>query len=242
MKSRIVSCVVLFALAILATPRLHAFCLEPKIRVDDEFFVSDVVFTGTLIEDQKLVLTSDGHYVLTSEGYYDEEAYTWRVQRVFRGVIHPGDMVRTYSANDSGRFAYDTEVGQHFLIFANPDPTHKGGFVADSCGNSAPLSKATPTIAEIRQLPTRHGGLLYGKMIDGDVGVRITAIGAGGKYSAITGPDATFSIRVPPGTYAVTATKQGHTYVDFDLAYKHSKAAAVPDGGSAGLAYREQGR
>lgn len=157
-------------------------------------------------------------------------------------MIHPGDMVRTYSANDSGRFAYDIEVGQHFLIFANPDPTHKGGFVADSCGNSIPLSQATRTITEISQLPSRHGGLLYGKLIDADAGVRITAIGAGGKYSAITGPDGTFSIRIAPGTYAVTATKPGHTYIDYDLAYKDSKAVKVPDGGSAGLAYREQGK
>ena len=218
----------------LLQPQLRAFCFEPKIRVDDEFFVSNLVFTGTLVADQKLGLTP--------EGYYDEDAFTWRVQRVFRGAIHAGDMVRTYSGNDSGRFPFDVEVGQRFLIFAFSYPTHKGGFAADSCGNSVPLSVAASTITEIRKLPTRHGGLLYGQMIDSDDGVRIVATGPGGKYSTVSGSDGKFSIPVPPGIYAVTATKPGHTYVDFDLAYKHSKAVTVPDGGSAGLAFREQGR
>jgi len=234
MRKRIISCIVLLPLVILATPSLHAFCYEPKIRVDDEFFVSDLVFTGTLVADQKLGLTT--------ESYYDEDAYTWRVQRVFRGSIHAGDMVSTYSGNDSGRFPFDVKVGQSFLIFAFPDSTHKSGFAADNCGNSIPLSKAASTIAEIRQLPTRHGGLLYGKMIDGDLGVRINAIGTGITYTAITGTGGKFSLRVPPGTYSVSATKSGHIYADYDLAYKHSKAVKVPDGGSAGLAFREQGR
>jgi hypothetical protein len=234
MQKRIAGCVVLLALAILATPRLHAFCYEPKIRVDDEFFVSDLVFTGNLVEDQKIGLTP--------EGYYEEDAYTWRVQRVIRGAIHSGEMVRTYSSNDSGRFPYDVKVGQHFLIFAFPDPTHKGGFAADNCGNSAPLSEATRTIAEIRQLPNRHGGLLYGKMIDGDVGVRITATGTGRTYSTTTRHDGKFSLPIPPGTYSVTATKPNHIYVDYAPAYKDSKAVKVPDGGSAGVAFREQGR
>jgi hypothetical protein len=234
MKTRIISCALLIALAILATPRLHAFCYEPKIRVDDEFFVSDLVFTGTLVADQKLGLTP--------EGDYDEDAFSWRVQLVFRGAIHSGDMVRTYSGNDSGRFPFEVKVGQYFLIFAFPYPTHKGGYAADNCGNSVPLSAAVSTITEIRKLPTRHGGLLYGQMIDSDEGVRIVATGAGGKYSTATGSDGKFSIPVPPGIYAVTATKPDHTYADYFPAYKNSKAVTVPVGGSAGLAFREKGK
>ena len=147
--------------------------------------------------------------------------------------IHTGDMVRTYSGNDSGRFPYDVKVGQHFLIFAFPYPIHKGGFAADNCGNSAPLSKAASTITEILHLPNRHGGLLYGKVIDGDMGVRITATSLGRKYSTVTGHDGKFSLPIPPGTYSVTATKTGHIYADFDLAYKHSNALIVPDGEAA---------
>lgn len=229
-----VGCLAAFAIMALYPVHVHAFCYAPKIRVDDEFFVSDLVFTGTLVADQKIGLTP--------EGYYDEDAFTWRVQRAFRGAIHSGDMVRTYSGNDSGRFPYEVKVGQRFLIFAFADSTHKGGFAADNCGNSIPLSKAAPTIALVRDLPNRHGGLLYGQMIDGDAGVRIVATRAVGKYSTVTGSDGKFAIRVPPGTYTVTATKPDHLYRDFDLAYKHSNAVNVPDGGSAGLAFREEGK
>ncbi|MGD0889062.1 MAG: carboxypeptidase-like regulatory domain-containing protein [Acidobacteriaceae bacterium] len=238
MQNRIVSCVVLLALAILATPRLHAFCLEPKIRVDDEFFVSELVFAGTIVTDQKIGLTPDGSY--------DGHNFTWRVDRVFRGKARQGDLVHTYSGDDSGRFPLEAEEGhqvrRRFLIFAIHYPAQKGEFAVDNCGNSSPLAKASATIAEIRKLPTRHSGLLYGQMIDSDEGVRIVATGADGNYSTVSGSDGKFSIPVAPGIYAVTATKPDHIYTDFDLAYKHSKAVKVPDGGSAGLAFREKGK
>jgi len=224
---------VAFVVPMLVSTRLWAFCLEPKIRVDDEYFVSDLVFTGTIVADEKIGLTPDG--------FFDGQDFTWRVDRVFRGPVHPGELVHTYSGNDSGRFPFETKVGGRFLILASPYSDQKGEFAVDSCGNSAPLSRAASTIAEIRQLPRHHGGLIYGKMIDGDEGVRITAV-ADRSYSTVSGPNGEFSMSVRPGTYAVTVTKAGHTYADFDLAYKNSSAVKVPEGGSAGVAFREKGR
>jgi hypothetical protein len=219
-------------------PALLAFCLEPKIRVDDEYFVSDLVFTGTIIADRKVGVTPDG--------FYDGHDFTWRVSSVFRGPIRPGNLVHTYSGDDSGRFPFEAEeghnVGLRFLIFASADINQKGGFAVDGCGNSVHLSKAASTIAEIRQLPNCHGGLLYGEMYDGDEGTRIVAMGPKGKYSTVSGPHGKFSMPVPPGKYAVTASKTGHIYSDMDMAYKSAKDVTVPDGGSAGLAFREQGK
>jgi hypothetical protein len=117
-----------------------------------------------------------------------------------------------------------------------------GEYSVDDCGNSVPLSQGTRTIAEIQTLPGRHGGLLYGEMFDGDEGVRVIATAGGKKYETVSGAEGKFSLRVPPGTYSVTAAKSGHTYTDFELAYKRSKNVVIPDGGSAGLAFCEVGR
>jgi hypothetical protein len=157
-----------------------------------------------------------------------------------------GDLVHTYSGDDSGHFPFEAEdghnVGMGFLIFAFADKSQKGRFAVDNCGNSTHLSKATSTIAELEQLPSRHGGLLYGEMYDGDEGASIVATGPRGTYTTVSGPDGKFSISIPPGTYAVTANKAGHAYNDMDIAYKQARNVTVPDGGSAGLTFREKGK
>ena len=42
--------------------------------------------------------------------------------------------------------------------------------------------------------------------------------------------------------FAAAAEKAGHMYTDTDIAYKSSSNVLVPDGGSAGLSFQEQGR
>jgi hypothetical protein len=226
------------AVMFLVTSQIHAVCSEPKIRVDDEFFVSELVFSGTIVADRKVGLASDGAY--------DGHDFSWRINEVYRGAVRAGELVHTYSSDDSARFPWDAEdghqVGRRFLIFTFPDSEHKGQLAVDDCGNSALLSKAARTIAEIRTLPNGHGGLLYGEMFDGDIGVRIIATAANGKtYSALSNRNGKFTIRLPSGTYSVTAAAPGRIYEDFELAYKTSHRVTVPNGGSAGLAFREKG-
>lgn len=102
------------------------------------------------------------------------------------------------------------------------------------------MFKSSSAIAAIRGLPNQHNGLLYGEMIDGDEGVSIVATGAAGKFSTISDSKSKFSLRVPPGAYPVTASNPEFAYTDFDLAYKDSHSVKVPDGGSAGLAFRHK--
>ena len=214
----------------------YAFCLKPKIRVDDEFFVSDIVFVGTIISDQKIGVTSDG--------FYDSQLFGWRVSKVLRGSIEPGHLVITYSGNDSGRFPFEAEeghqTGRNFLVFARKYPTRPGAYAVDNCGNSVPSYEAKETLNEIRDLAHRRGGLLYGAMMDRDSNVRIEARGVAGNFTAMTDADGTFQIKLPPGHYDVTATKAGHIYVYTDIAYKRSRDVSVPVGGSAGLSFRDQ--
>ncbi len=226
------------ALLLLNKPA-DAYCNVPPIRLDDEFFVSDIVFTGSIVADRKIGLTP--------EGFFEARSFTWRVDRVLRGSIVPGRRVTTFTGNDSGRFPLDAGqsgslVGGKFLIFAFRDRQHSGFFAVDSCGNSRPLSEAASKIHEIEDLPHHHGGLIYGSMMDGERGVQITAGGGSGKFSTMTKEDGSFSMKLPPGRYSVVAQEPGHVFVNTDIAYKDSNNVFVPDGGSAGLSFREKGR
>jgi len=226
------------ALILLSRPAC-AFCNVPPIRLDDEFFVSDIVFEGSIVADQKIGLTPDG--------FFDARSFTWQIDRVFRGSIVSGQRVRTVTGNDSARFPLDAGasrslVGGKYLIFAFTDKEHVGVFAVDQCGNSLPLREAASKIREIEELPHHHGGLIYGSMMDGDRGVQITAKGSGGSFSTLTKENGGFSINLPPGRYAVVAEERGHVFVDTDIAYKRSGDVVVPDGGSAGLSFREKGR
>jgi hypothetical protein len=216
-----------------------AFCNVPPIRVDDEFFVSDIVFTGSIIADKKIGLTPDG--------FFEARSFTWRVDKVLRGSIVPGQRVITVTGNDSARFPLDAGgsrslVGGKFLILAFTDRQHAGLFAVDSCGNSRRLNDAASKIRQIENLPNHHGGLIYGSMMDGERGVQITVRGSAGDFSTTTQEDGSFSIKLPPGRYSVVAEEAGHVFVDTDIAYKDSRNIFVPDGGSAGLSFREKGR
>jgi hypothetical protein len=235
----IVRGVTLFVAFFLLNKPAEAFCNVPPIRLDDEFFVSDIVFIGSIVSDKKIGLTP--------EGFFEARSFTWRVDRVLRGSIVPGQRVRTFTGNDSGRFPLDAGQlislgGGKFLIFAFRDRQHTGFFTVDSCGNSRPLHEAASKIHEIEDLPHHHGGLIYGSMMDGERRVQITAGGSSGKFSTMTKEDGSFSIKLPPGRYIVVAQEPGHVFVNTDIAYKDSTNVIVPDGGSAGLSFRAKGR
>jgi len=211
----------------------------PQIRLDDEFFVSDIVFTGTIVADRKIGLTR--------EGFFEARVFTWRVDTVLRGAITSGQQVKTFTGNDSARFPLESGAagslaGRSFLVFAFRDEQHAGSFAIDNCGNSVPLRAAKSKISEIKALPLHHGGLLYGSMMDGDAGVRITAKGSVGSFSTATKDDGSFQINVPPGHYSVIAERPGKVFSKTDIAYKDPNDVVVPDGGSAGLSFREKGR
>lgn len=232
MKNRLVL-VVLFLLVL--APRARASCLNPEIRVDDEFFVSDLVVTATLIHDQKLGVEKDGSYA--------GHDFSWRVSHVYRGGMKPGETFVTHSDNDSGRFPDDAE-DKHisrgpYLLFAFK---HKAVFAVDNCGNSKPVSRAHQALREIAQVGKSPDGLIYGGLSPGPSGmdpslIMMTAVSASSKYQARLGVNGDFKLKVPPGTYRVVATARGHELKPDELSYKDPAHLTVPRGGSAGVAF-----
>ncbi len=232
MKNRLM--LVLLFLLVLA-PEAGAFCLTPKIRIDDEFFVSDLVVTATLIHDQKLDMDKDG--------FYTGHDFSWRVIHVYRGKIRPDQTFVTHSGNDSGRFPLDAEESHvnpgPYLLFAFKD---KSVFAVDNCGNSKPVSQAERTLREIGQVGKSPDGIIYGRLLPGPIGldptlVTVSAIGGNGHHQTRVEGHGDFKLRVPPGIYRVVATARGYEFKSDKLSYKNPEHLTVPRGGSAGVAF-----
>jgi len=225
----------------LFTHLAYAFCYEPKIRVDDEFFISDSVFIGQIAAVKKIGLTP--------EGYYDSYEISWTVLQVFRGSHRPSEVIKTVSGNDSGGFLdADIPLGSSYVVFAQISNV-TSELVVDGCGNSALFKDSFSTISKIKAIRTQPTGLLYGELINCDVnfarfkvncsGIEVVARSKSGTYSTTTNPDGTFLFPVPSGVYSVTMMNKGIKCTAYDLSYKNPTRVAVPGGGSAGLAFEQ---
>ncbi len=93
------------ALQILVVGSAIAVCLQPNPKVCAEFFKSDAVFVGIVIETIP---------VPDKDGFYDGWVYRLRAKQVYRGPTQ--GVIEVYTANDSGRFPL--ENGETYLLFA----------------------------------------------------------------------------------------------------------------------------
>jgi len=134
----------------------------------------------------------------------DGWSYRIQVERTFRG--RRARFVVVYTENDNARFPL--KVGEWYMLFVY---RVEGRNEINGCGNSTLLSQAGAVISAIEEM--RHAGP-YGE-IEGRVknksdeagisGVRVIASCGQKLYSTITVQDGWFEMRVPPGTYSLTA-------------------------------------
>ena len=214
-----------------------AVCSQPKIRVNDEFFTSEDVFEGTIVSDTKLGLDAQGNYAAHRFG--------WRIKQVFRGDIKPGDILQTYSEDDSGRFPPEAEeprvVGMSFLTFAYKS---QSGLVVDSCGNSTYLSHATSVRKAIEAIPLHAESHIYGWVLANEaspaekpIRITITSLENGNSFTVPANTDGNFDVKVKPGHYKVVASAPGLNITQDELRYKDANDVVAPKNGSAGVAF-----
>lgn len=211
---------------------LHAcaFCLEPPLRVSDEFYTSPLVLTGTPI--------SSRHFSeKTGADAVDGILYTVRVDHDFRG--NPGSSVEVFSEDSSGRFPMD--LHQRYLLFLSRDDNR---WFVDSCGNSGLLSQGAKALNAIRRLPLQSS-FIYGQVYTRNkpaicAAMKLTVHSSGRTFHTTVGDDCTFHIDVPPGQYSASMVSNGRKLPSYDLPYKNPYCFAVPSGGSAGLAFRSE--
>lgn len=130
------------AVLIACVTQAHAFCFAPQLRVSDEYFVSNLVLTGTVIGEQNV-------YDLTDKEYILETIYSIRVDSVFRG--HPPTILKVHSENATDRYPMD--LNQQYVLFLTKDS--QSHWFVDNCGNSAQIANGSDTLKQLKQLPLR---------------------------------------------------------------------------------------
>jgi len=203
-------------------------CSVPQPRlVCAEYFASEVVAEATLVKIGTIRDKEDPEGVLAY-------VYSLRADRVIRG--HIATVFRVYEGNDSGRATFGWKIGRKYLLFLFYSGADKS-WELDGCGNSGPLSRAKAVLEDIDAIQRRHdGGVIHGVVSQQALSVpisevRVEARGTSGLYTATANAKGEFEIKVPPGRYAVRATKTGFSFDTADLSYDNPQNLRVEPGG-----------
>jgi hypothetical protein len=206
-----------------------AFCFAPQLRVSDEYFISDLVLTGTVTASRNIVDPAD------PEGWTGT-FYTVQVEKVYRGnALKP---LEIYSENSSARFPM--EAHKHYILFLTKNPNKD--WVVDNCGNSSEVSSSSAIIRQLKQLPLRES-YIYGNVYSYDPSMKcgpmqLTIHSADVTRTTTVKDDCSFQMEVPPGNYRASLVWKGSEVPANDINYKDVYCFTVPKGGSAGLAFR----
>jgi len=208
----------------------HAFCFAPQLRVSDEYFVSNLVLTGTVIREQNIYDPADKEYIL-------ETIYSIRVDSVYRG--HPPTILKIHSENATGRYPMD--LNQQYVLFLTKDS--QGHWFVDNCGNSVQTANGSDTLEQLTQLPLRQSfvyGEVYSYMeVDKKCEpMKLNLRSPDSTAQTTIKPDCTFQVDVPPGRYTATLLRNGSHVAANDPNYKDIYCFVVPKGGSAGISFR----
>jgi hypothetical protein len=228
----------------LARTAFACSCVVPN-PVCQTFWNASAVFVG----DVESIEDLPGEAVPT---FPSSRRVHLRVREEFRGAYV--DEVDVFTGRGGADCGYAFSVGASYLVFANPEPDKR--LTTGICNRTKPLAEASADLAYLRALPTMRGtkASIFGMARLWDVdegrearpqdapfgGARITATGPAGNFTALTGPDGSFDIRVPVGEYDVTTDVPSGKYVEVWPSH-----VVLPDAracAQSGLALHSDGR
>lgn len=193
-------------------PVASALCQYPQPRlVCAEATDCQAVVVAKLLSTRHVELENDEDYFL----------YSLHLTRSLRGTM-PANF-EVHEGNDSGRAPFDWVVGRQYLLFLFRAP-EDGGWELDGCGNSAPLAQASATLKALNTIRNSHSDPLISGRVSGSgyapiAGVTITASDGRKSCTAMTGSNGEFQLRVRPGTWLVTAQRNGSSIGIDSLSY-----------------------
>jgi hypothetical protein len=209
--------------------RAYGFCFTPELKVSDEFYVSNLVLSGTVVGSRDIIDPID-------PGYTTGTFYWVRVDKYIRGK--GPTVVRVYSENTTARFPMD--MSQHYVLFLTKDTENH--WIVNNCGNSAGLSRDAPTMKSLQHLPLRqsfiHGDVYNYGVKEPCSDMHLTLLMGEFKTTSSVGRDCSFRVTVPPGRYEASLMLNGEKIAPDSLNYKDTYCFVVPVGGSTGIAFR----
>jgi len=131
------------------------------------------------------------------------------------------------------------DKGKTYLLFVRTFDAH---LFIDSCGNSSLRSEEGDAIEAIREISkSENYGEIEGRIeLGGGVGIagiKVVARNAQKIFSARTGEDGWFQMRVPPGTYELIAESAEFILVPYELNNDKTERFLVYRGGCAHIEY-----
>lgn len=219
--------------ALLAPSPANAVCPEPHPPVCAEFFHSDVVFVGKLLDIR------EG----TEQGFYPGWYYDFAVQETFRGKVQKN--LTVFMENSSGRLTFSFERGRRYLLFASSDPSG-GLFIADTCaGNAGPLEEVPDSIRQIEAIDnSTSGGEIRGRIVNRSHsshslrGVQVLAQGAQEEYKTVTDDSGWFCMAVPSGQYVVRVVSPDWSFRVYELSYDNPDDIKIEDGSCTAIQFQ----
>jgi hypothetical protein len=210
---------------------VHAVCPQPPPKACNELFKSDLVLVGRVESEQ----TID-----EEDGMIGGWIYRVRVSRSLRGSA--GATAYVYTENASARLPLT--VGKKYVLFAGRN--EEGRFEIDSCGNSGLVEERAGVLRALERTATQpssiEGEIMQAANREGPEGIAGIRIRIDGEDRVVrlatTGPDGTFRLEVPPGTYRVRPEDEHVT--EFDLSYGDADHLVVDKGQCGQVAFRRQ--
>jgi hypothetical protein len=147
-------------------------------------------------------------YIPNASDGADLNVYKLATVTVVRGRIPATFTIN--EPNDSGRAPFDWKPGEDYLLFLSY-VSQQNAWTLDGCGNSGRLRESAGALEEIEGMSHSNLRPLIAGMVSTDswtTGVSdlpITVSGTDGTFHTRTGRDGRFELRVPPGSYDVTA-------------------------------------
>src|SRR5262245_35771043 len=120
-----------------------------------EYWSTDVVFTGTVVGSAKITIT-EGDYK------FDQRLVRFEVAQIFRGEqMAKAEIVTGWGGGDCG---YSFKDGETYLVYAGRNKQDQRLYTS-ICTRTRPISQAAEDLDYIRNLPNMDaGGVIFGKI------------------------------------------------------------------------------
>ena len=210
---------------------LWAVCQYPQPRS---------VCAETSFSNAVVIAKVESTKYIPDKKHVDVYIYTLRVERNLRGKISP--VFRIKEPNDSGRAPFNWRADKSYLLFLN-NRWYPGFWAVDGCGNSGPINKSASALAEVEKTLRSHQNPLLSGQVTRDswtTGIADALVTVSGKnrvFHLKTSSNGRFSMRVPPGTYTLTAEKSGLSVPPNPLSYEKPKHLILKAGTCAQVAF-----
>ena len=209
-----------------ALPALPCSCMSSGPPCEAAWKV-DAVFFGKVVELHHDRKEPDSNGSIQFNGFLGTHAL-FEISESFRGITGGTKQIEIRTGMGGGDCGYPFKLGESYVVYARRSKDDL--LVTSICSRTAPAERAEADLQYFHNFKANAtNGYVYGQVSDGHSkpkyeqaerahiyepisGAVVTLTGGEGTRTLITGDDGAFRFdHVPPGTYQVSAAKEGYS-------------------------------